>query len=83
MTDVRLKNIDRFIDRHGKPRHYYRARKGARVALPGELGSPEFLLAYEAAMRDDRLVVPVVLAEEAGRPVLQEIGDRRTNIDRQ
>jgi hypothetical protein len=54
MTDLRLKNIDRFIDRHGKPRHYYRAGKGARVALPGQPGSPEFMLAYEMAARDDR-----------------------------
>jgi hypothetical protein len=51
MTEVRLKDIDRFIDRHGKPRHYYRAGKGARVALPGQPGTPEFMLAYEEAAR--------------------------------
>lgn len=53
MSNVRLKNIDRFIDRHGKPRHYYRAGKGARVKLPGQPGSREFLVAYEAALRDE------------------------------
>src|ERR1700728_797181 len=53
MTDVRLKNIDRFIDRHGKPRHYYRAGRGARVALPGQPGNPEFLLAYKMAAQHE------------------------------
>ena len=42
-------NVDRFIDRHGKPRHYYRRGKGACIRLPGEPGSTEFMLAYETA----------------------------------
>jgi hypothetical protein len=53
MTYVRLKNIDRFIDRHGKLRNYYRKGKGQRIALPGEPGSPEFMLAYQTAERND------------------------------
>lgn len=51
MTYVQLKDIDQFIDRHGKLRTYYRKGKGERVALPGEPGSPEFILAYETAAR--------------------------------
>lgn len=50
MTCARLRNIDRFIDRHGKPRHYHRVGKGRRVRLPGEPGSAEFMQAYAAAL---------------------------------
>lgn len=53
MTRIRLKNIDRFVDRHGKARYYYRAGKGARVKLPGLPGSPEFMLAYDEAVRGE------------------------------
>ncbi len=49
MTTVRLKHIDRFRDRHGRWRHYYRAGHGKRLALPGIPGSPEFMAAYERA----------------------------------
>ena len=31
MTLIKLKHIDRFRDRHGKSRYYYRAGKGGRV----------------------------------------------------
>ena len=51
MTRIKLKNIDRFTDRHGKTRCYYRPDRGARIALPGVPGSPEFMLAYEDAAR--------------------------------
>ena len=54
MTSNRVRNVDRFIDRHGKPRHYYRRGKGARVRLPGEPGSSEFLTAYIAAANEYR-----------------------------
>jgi integrase len=49
VTRIKLKNIDRFVDRHGKPRFYYRVGQGARVPLKGEPGSPEFMAAYERA----------------------------------
>lgn len=48
--DLRLKYVHRFIDRHGKPRHYYR-RDGKRFPLPdpGPLSTPSvfFMEAYE------------------------------------
>jgi hypothetical protein len=53
----KLKNIDRFIDRHGKPRHYYRCGRGRRVRLAGEPGSPEFMQAYRAAAAEVALRV--------------------------
>lgn len=56
MSCPKLRNVDRFVDRHGKPRHYFRAGRGKRVRLPGEPGSAEFMLVYEAAARS--LVTP-------------------------
>jgi enterobacteria phage integrase len=53
VTRIRLKNVDRFRDRYGKVRYYYRAGRGARVALPAAPGSPEFMLAYEQAARGE------------------------------
>ena len=38
------------MDRHGRVRHYFRRDRGARVLLPGEPGSAEFMRAYEAAL---------------------------------
>src|SRR5262245_47157911 len=51
MTRVRLRFVDRFVDNQGKVRHYFRrVRGGIRVPLPGAPGSPEFMLAYQAAL---------------------------------
>ena len=45
------KHVDRFIDRHGKPRHYYRPiKKGPRITLRGLPESAEFARAYEDAL---------------------------------
>ena len=55
MTRIKLKSIDRFVDRHGKPRYYYRVGQGPRIPLEGEPGSPEFMLAYEQAVRGESL----------------------------
>jgi site-specific recombinase XerD len=49
MTNLRLKHVDRFVDRTGKVRHYFRRPKGPRIPLPGLPGSPEFMAAYQAA----------------------------------
>lgn len=39
-----------FVDRHGRPRFYYRNREaGIRVPLPGLPGSPDFITAYSEA----------------------------------
>jgi integrase len=40
-----------FMDRHGKPRFYFRRAGFKQVPLPGLPWSPEFMAAYEAAMR--------------------------------
>ena len=46
------KHVDRFLDRHGKPRHYYRPVKhGPRLVLRGMPDSDEFERSYADAVR--------------------------------
>lgn len=58
MTRIRLKNVDRFRDRYGKVRYYYRAGRGARIALPPAPGTPEFMAAYEQAAHGEFALQP-------------------------
>lgn len=53
MTVLRLKYVDRFADRHGVMRYYFRRPGGKRTPLKGAPGSEEFRLSYEAAMAGD------------------------------
>src|SRR5260221_2916859 len=46
------KYVHGFIDRHGKPRFYFRRPGFERVALPGLPWSPDFMAAYEAALAE-------------------------------
>jgi len=50
MTKIELQYIQRFEDRHGKARYYFRRPGFQRVALPGLPGSEEFMEAYKAAL---------------------------------
>ncbi|MDQ1079726.1 tyrosine-type recombinase/integrase [Pseudoroseomonas cervicalis] len=50
MTLIRLRYVQRFVDRYGKARYYVRRPGTKRAALPGQPGSPEFMAAYQAAM---------------------------------
>ena len=50
MTQVKLRQLDRFRDRHGRWRYYFRRGKGARVSLPDKPGSETFMRAYQAAL---------------------------------
>jgi integrase len=43
------KYVHGYIDRHGKPRFYFRRAGCKKVPLPGLPWSPEFMAAYEAA----------------------------------
>jgi integrase len=43
-----LRYVQSYIDRHGKPRHYFRRKGYPKVSLPPP-GSPGFMAAYEAA----------------------------------
>ena len=49
MANLRLRNVQAFVDRHGHVRHYYRRLGFKRVALRGLPGSPEFMEDYAAA----------------------------------
>ena len=42
-----------FVDRHGKARFYFRRKGHKQVPLPGLPWSPEFMTAWEAAMKRD------------------------------
>jgi integrase len=53
---VKLKYVDRFVDRHGAIRYYFRRPKGKRIPLPGMPGSAEFIDAYKVALGGGKLV---------------------------
>lgn len=56
MAKIDLPYVQRFKDRHGHLRHYYRRRGVTRVCLPGIPGSAEFMAAYaEADARSPRI----------------------------
>lgn len=61
-----LRYIQTFRDRHGHERYYFRRPGCPRVALPGPLGGPEFLAAYQAALANAPLPVASRMAPEAG-----------------
>lgn len=63
ITHLDLKHVHRFKDRHGKLRHYLRVPGQAAIALPGEVGSREFMAAYQRGLRG----VPQAGAEKALR----------------
>jgi len=46
------KYVQGFIDRHGKPRFYFRRPGFKRLPLPGLPWSPEFMAAYEAVLAE-------------------------------
>jgi integrase len=50
MAKVDLPYVQRFRDRYGKVRHYFRRAGSPRLALPGEPMSREFLAAYHTAL---------------------------------
>lgn len=57
MRYPRLRYVHTFEDRHGKVRSYFRRPGFPRLALPGLPGTTEFMDAYQAALRGDRLPI--------------------------
>src|SRR4029077_4206259 len=51
------KYVQGFIDRHGKPRFYFRRPGFKSTPLPGLPWSPEFMAAYEAARTGQKLEI--------------------------
>jgi integrase len=66
MTRIHLRYVDRFVDRHGHVRHYFRRPGGRRLALPGVPGSDEFMAAYKAALAAED--VPPAQPKVRGEP---------------
>ncbi len=50
MAKIDLPHVQRFKDRHGHVRHYFRRPGYKRATLPGEVGSAPFMDAYRAAL---------------------------------
>ena len=50
MANIRLKFVKSYVDRHGKVRHYIRKPGCKPIALPGLVGSDEFMRAYGEAV---------------------------------
>ena len=50
MALLRLPYVRTYRDRHGRLRRYLRRRGHPDVPLPGEIGSEEFMRAYQAAL---------------------------------
>src|SRR5690242_941050 len=49
-TTIRIEYVQKFRDRHGRTRRYFRKPGCKRVPLPGLPGSEEFMAAYQAAL---------------------------------
>ena len=65
MTRIHLRYVDRFVDRHGYVRHYFRRPGGKRFALPGVPGSDEFMAAYKAALAGEDVSAAEPKVEES------------------
>jgi integrase len=50
MAKLDLKHVHTFRDRHGKLRHYFRRPGHSAIALPGAVGSAEFMATYTDAL---------------------------------
>jgi hypothetical protein len=48
------KFVQGFVDRHGRPRFYFRRPGFKRVPLPGLPWSPEFMAAYQEASNAEK-----------------------------
>lgn len=57
MAWIDLAYVQRFKDRHGHVRHYYRRAGHKRAPLPGKPGSSEFMAAYADAEARDRPLI--------------------------
>lgn len=65
MTKIVLKYVQRFEDRHGRLRFYFRRPGFQRVALPGLPASQEFMAAYQDALDSG---TPKTAGEERTKP---------------
>jgi integrase len=69
MTTLRLKYVNAFVDRHGKPRAYFRFG-GEAWKLPMPEGSPEFMTAYNDYLQRTTAPAPAPTVEAPSAAVL-------------
>src|SRR5690242_7144489 len=64
MAVLKLKYVNEYIDRSGKLRRYF--RRGGRTLgpLPGDVGSEEFMAAYQGYLSGSRKPVPTARNSE-------------------
>lgn len=75
MATIELANVQAYTDRHGRRRHYYRRKGLAKIPLPGDPGSAEFMAAYAAAKEQD----PVRWAEAKAKAAEARVQPRSIN----
>ena len=66
MTNIRLRYVKAYVDRHGKARHYFRKPGCKPTPLPGLPGSDEFMAAYSAALANAPRVEVAATRTRAG-----------------
>jgi integrase len=59
-----FKYVHKYVDRHGKPRAYYKPPIGKNISLPVPVGSDEFLIAYTEARRGGNPAIGKVPSKE-------------------
>jgi hypothetical protein len=76
MARLRLKFVNEYLDRTGKLRRYFRHGK-TRGPLPGEVGSDEFMSAYQGYLSQHQpLPLSVKAAGSFGRLITEYYGSR-------
>jgi hypothetical protein len=76
MANLKLKYVDEYRDRTGKLRRYFR-KGGKRLgALPGEVGSEEFMTAYAPFWLRSRGGQDTLHADSLGKLIVDFYGDR-------
>src|SRR6516225_1313405 len=77
MAVIKLKYVNEYVDRTGKVRRYFR-RGAIRGALPGNVGSAEFMAAYEAFLAGRQVEAKTQRTGEGtfGRLITEYYGSR-------
>lgn len=60
---LKIKYLHTYTDRHGRQRIYYNRPGHKKIPLPGPIGSPEFLAAYEKAKGSKPKLLPKVIPD--------------------
>ena len=77
MAVIKLKYVNEYVDRTGKVRRYFR-RGATRGVLPGNVGSEEFMTAYEAFLAGRQVEAKTQRTGEGtiGRLITEYYGSR-------